>query len=205
MWCFCGHLLALMPPISRREGAFVAKNLRLDNARFGNSAAPRRSPGALLSRSALGGCLLAAVVLASPQAFAAIKTVTFNAVRPDDGDLLNFRIAYDDAALIPSAVSALCGPDPTPAPGTTPPPSSGCYMQNTSNRYLPGPVAPSFQGYEIVKVTGTYYDKVENKTFNEPGCSASRDRPLRTVPGREQHCYKALQQFAGHRAEANCH
>lgn len=158
-----------MTSIFRREEAFVAKNARFGNARFGNSAAPRCSPGALLSRWALGGCLLGAVVLASPQAFAAIKTVAFNAVRPDDGDLLNFRIAYDDAALIPSAVGALCGPDPTPTPGTTPPPSSGCYVQNTSNGYLPGPVAPSFQGYEIVKVTGTYYDKVENKTFNVTG------------------------------------
>lgn len=110
------------------------------------------------------------VLGASSQALAAIQTQKFNAVRPKDGDLLNFEIHYDDSADFTSSVGALCGPDPSPPlPVPNPPPSSGCYVQNTSNGYLPGPVSPSFTGYKIVNVTGTYYDKVDDETFNVTG------------------------------------
>lgn len=100
---------------------------------------------------------------ASPPASAAIQTSRFDAFRPEDGDVLNFVIHYDDSSLIASSVTSLCGSDPTAQP------APGCYVQNTANGYLPGPVSPLFQGYQIVNVTGTYYDKVEDETFTVLG------------------------------------
>ncbi len=110
----------------------------------------------------------------SPQASAAIQKARFDAFRPEDGDVLNFVIHYDDSTLTSSAVGSLCGPDPSAPNLPAPPPINlsspvGCYVQNTSNGYLSGPVSPAFQGYQIVDISGTYYDKIEDETFNVRG------------------------------------
>lgn len=129
--------------------------------------------GARPSALFVGASVALGILGSSPQASAAIQKARFDGFRPDDGDVLNFVIHYDDSALITSAVGPLCGPDPT-APTLPPLPINlsspvGCYVQNTSNGYLSGPVSPGFQGYKIVDITGTYYDKIENETFNVRG------------------------------------
>jgi hypothetical protein len=140
---------------------------------FGGFCRGRR---AVAGRSALlvSASLAFGVLGASPHASAAIQKARFDAVRPADGDVLNFVIHYDDSSLISSAVGPLCGADPSAPSLPAPPPINlssplGCYVQNTSNGYLAGPVSPAFQGYQIVDVTGTYYDKVEDETFNVRG------------------------------------
>ena len=151
--------VALLPASSR----FLVMASRMRSAGF----CSRHSRPGLVAGAVLAGTAALGSLIASSPAMAAIQSVRFDGFRASDGDILNFVIHYDDSALVTSSVASLCGPDPSASP------APGCYVQNTSNGYISGVVSPPFTGYQIVDVTGTYYDKIEDKTFNVLGLYAA--------------------------------
>jgi hypothetical protein len=117
-----------------------------------------------LAKNLLGAIAVVAGILGSAlQANAAIKSKNLNLSRPEDGDLLDLVIYYDDTMqfTIDSLGTYSAG---LPVTATNLP---GPFIDTTKSPVsIPGYDPNGFTGYAITGITGRYYEHDDNEWYN---------------------------------------